>query len=85
MYKNDYQKFCEYNIKDVELVQRLDEKLGLLELVYALSYDAKVNFSDSLTTVKMWDVIIHNHLFKDNIVIPGKPLEVEKGEKIKGG
>ena len=85
LYKNDYQKFCEYNIKDVELVQRLDEKLGLLELVYALSYDAKVNFSDSLTTVKMWDVIIHNHLFKDNIVIPGKPLEVEKGEKIKGG
>ena len=85
LHKNDHQKFIEYNIKDVELVQRLDEKLGMLELVYALAYDAKVNFADSLTSVKMWDVIIHNHLIKQNIVIPGKPLEVNKGEKIKGG
>lgn len=85
LHKNDHQKFIEYNIKDVELVQRLDEKLGLLELVYTLAYDAKVNFSDSLTSVKMWDVIIHNHLIKKNIVVPGKPLDVEKGDKIKGG
>jgi DNA polymerase elongation subunit (family B) len=85
LYKHDYQKFIDYNIKDVELVERLDEKLGLFELVYALAYDAKVNFADSLTSVKMWDVIIHNHLIKQNIVVPGKPLHVDKGEKIKGG
>ena len=85
LYKNDHQKFIEYNVKDVELVERLEQKLGLLEQVYALAYDAKVNFADALTSVKMWDVIIHNHLMDQNIVVPSKPMEVTKSSKIKGG
>ena len=84
LYKHDYQKFIEYNIKDVEIVQRLEEKLGLLDLVYAIAYDAKVNFPDSLTSVKMWDVIIHNHLMDSKIVVPSKPELVTKSAKIKG-
>jgi DNA polymerase elongation subunit (family B) len=51
LYKHDYQKFIEYNIKDVEIVQRLDDKLGLIDLVFALAYDAKVNYIDALTSV----------------------------------
>ncbi len=85
LYRNDYQKFIEYNIKDVEIVQRLEEKLGMLELIYALAFDAKVNFQDALTSVKMWDVIIHNYLMDKKIVVPVKPLAVSKSEKIKGG
>ena len=81
LYKNDHQKFIEYNVKDVELVERLEQKLGLLEQVYALAYDAKVNFADPLTSVTMWDVIIHNHLMDQNIVVPSKPMEVTKSSK----
>jgi len=69
LYKNDYQKFIEYNIRDVELVDELDKHLGLLDLVYALAYDGKVNFSDTLTSVRMWDMIIHNHLYSKKIAI----------------
>ena len=32
LYKNDYQKFIDYNIKDVELIDRLEESLGLITL-----------------------------------------------------
>jgi DNA polymerase elongation subunit (family B) len=39
-------------------------------LVYALAYDAKVNYEDTMTTVKQWDVITHNYLLDRNIVVP---------------
>lgn len=71
-YKKDFQKFIEYNIRDVELVQKLENKLKLIELVVALSYSAGVNFQDVFSQVRTWDVIIYNYLSKDNIVIPPK-------------
>ena len=83
-YKNDYQNFINYNIRDVDLVYRIDQKMKLLEQVYAITYDAKVNFVDSLTTVAMWDVIIHNYLLSKNIVIPLKKRG-DKTRQIEGG
>jgi len=70
LYKNNYQKFIEYNIQDVELVEKLDDKMKFIELVMAFAYDAKVNYGDTMTTVRPWDVIIHNYLLERNIVIP---------------
>ena len=60
LYKQDYQKFLDYNIKDVVLVERLDDKMKLIEQACTIAYDAGVNLVDSLTSVRMWDVIIHN-------------------------
>ena len=70
LYKNNYQKFIEYNIQDVILVEKLDDKLKFIEQVMAFAYDAKVNYDDTMTTVRPWDVIIHNYLLEQNIVIP---------------
>ena len=70
LYKQNYQKFIEYNIKDVELVKKLEEKLKLIEMCAALAYDAKVNLTDVFAQVRMWDTIIFNHLKKQNIVMP---------------
>ena len=70
LYKNDYQKFIEYNIHDCVLVDRLDDKLKFIEQVMAFTYDAKVNYNDTMATVKPWDIIIHNYLLERNIVIP---------------
>jgi DNA polymerase elongation subunit (family B) len=70
LYKNNYQKFIEYNIHDCVLVDRLDDKLKFLEQVMALAYDAKVNYNDTMTTVRSWDIIIHNYLLEQNIVVP---------------
>lgn len=70
LYRLNYQKFIEYNIRDVELVGKLDDKLKLIELTLTLAYDNKCNYDDVFTQVRMWDVIIYNHLRKKNIVIP---------------
>ena len=70
LYKENYQKFIEYNIKDCLLVEKLDDKLKFIEQVMAFAYDAKVNYDDTMTTVRPWDVIIHNYLLEQNIVIP---------------
>jgi DNA polymerase elongation subunit (family B) len=70
LYKNNHQKFIEYNIHDCVLVDRLDDKMKFLEQVMAMAYDAKVNYNDVMTTVRPWDIIIHNYLLEQNIVIP---------------
>lgn len=70
LYKNNFQKFIEYNIHDCVLVDKLEDKLKFLEQVMAIAYDAKINYNDTLTTVRAWDVIIHNYLLEQGIVIP---------------
>ena len=69
-YTKDWQKFIDYNIKDVELVLQLEEKMKLLELAVALAYDAKVNLKDVYYQVRMWDTLIYNFLGQRNIVVP---------------
>jgi len=72
LYKNDYQKFIEYNIKDVELVEQLENKMKLLEMIISLAYLSKVNYSNTFGQVRMWDTLIYNNLLRKNIVIPPK-------------
>jgi DNA polymerase elongation subunit (family B) len=71
-YTYGWQKFVEYNIFDVELVDRLEDKMKLIELAATMAYDAKVNFEDVYSQVRMWDTLIFNFLKKDDIVVPPK-------------
>jgi DNA polymerase elongation subunit (family B) len=66
----NWQLYTEYNIKDVDLVDRLDDKLKLIDLVLAMAYDVKCNYQDTFATVRPWDIKIHSHLLDQNIVIP---------------
>ena len=69
-YTKDYQQFVEYNIQDVELVDKLEDKMKLIELCLTMAYEAKVNYTDVYSQVRCWDTIIYNHLLKKNIMIP---------------
>lgn len=75
LYKLDYQKFIEYNIKDVELILRLDDKLKLLELGLTLAYDTKTNYDDVFAQTRMWDALTYNHLMAQNIVVPPRIIK----------
>ena len=74
-YKNDFQKFMEYNFRDVVLVQNLEKKMKLLELALALAYSAKVNLIDIFSQVRTWDTIIYHYLNEQKIVIPPKRVK----------
>ena len=82
-YENDWQKFIEYNIHDVRLVDKLDDKMKLIELAYTMAYDAKVNYEDVFSQVRMWDNYIYCELLKRKIAIPPKK-EATKTEKYAG-
>ena len=83
-YTKDYQSFIEYNITDVELVDRLEDKLKLIELLITMAYDCKVNYSDMLGSVKYWDILIYNYLRKKNIIVPQKRKHSAKAERYEG-
>ncbi len=82
-YTKDWQKFVEYNIIDVRLVDQLDDKMKLLELAFTMAYDAKVNFEDVFSQVRMWDNYIYVELLKRKIAIPPKK-EARKDAKYAG-
>lgn len=82
-YTKDYQSFIDYNIQDVEIVDRLEDKMKLIELALTMAYEAKVNYEDIFGSVKYWDVLIYNFLRERNIVIPTKK-HGEKSEKYEG-
>jgi len=84
LYKHDYQKFIEYNIKDVDLVDKLEQKLQLINMSFAMAFDAKVNFSDVFTQTRMWDAIIFDYVKKKDLVLP-QVKETAKDEQYAGG
>ncbi len=77
LYKEDFQKFVDYNIKDVELVDRLEEKMGLITLAITMAYRGGVNYSDTFGTVQIWDSIIYRLLQKMNVAVPPRKRQTK--------
>ncbi len=83
LYKLDYQKFIDYNIKDVRLVLKLEDKLKLIELALTLAYDTKTNYDDVFAQTRMWDALIYNYLLDKKIVVPPRRV-AKKSEAFEG-
>ena len=62
LYKDDFQKYIDYNMKDVELVDRLEDKMGLITLAMTVAYKGGVNYQDVFGTVAIWESIIYRKL-----------------------
>jgi DNA polymerase elongation subunit (family B) len=75
LYRLNYQLFIEYNIKDVDLILKLEDKLKLLELALTLAYDTKTNYDDVFAQTRMWDALTYNHLMNQNIVVPPRVIK----------
>ena len=83
LYRLNYQKFIEYNIKDVKLIVKLDDKLKLLELALTLAYDTKCNYEDVFAQTRMWDSMTYSHLLKKGIIVPPN-IRQEKTQAFEG-
>jgi DNA polymerase elongation subunit (family B) len=83
LYRLNYQKFIEYNIKDVDLIFKLEDKLKLIELGLTLAYDTKSNYEDIFAQTRMWDAIIYNDLLVKNYIVPPKSVG-EKDDRFEG-
>ena len=71
-YTQNMQKFIDYNIHDVVIVDKLEDRLKLIELSFTLAYKAKINYEDVYSPVRTWDVLIYNYLSKKKIAVPLK-------------
>lgn len=81
-YKSNWNKFVEYNVIDTELIDQLEDKMKLIELIITMAYDAKCNYVDVFSPVRTWDCILWNHLYRKCIIvhqrnesIPDKQIE----------
>ena len=72
-YTKDWKLFVEYNVVDVELVDQLEDKMKLINLILTMAYDAKCNFMDIYSSVRTWDCIIYNALLKHDIIVSNPP------------
>jgi len=83
LYDANYQLFVDYNIKDVELIERMEDKLGLITLVLTMAYLGGVNYQDTLGTTAIWDSIIFRRLARNKVAI--MPSNNSKSTKFPGG
>jgi len=72
LYKEDYQKFIDYNIKDVLLVEQIDEKMGLIDLALTIAYKGGCNYQEAFGTTQLWDTYIYRELCKRKTAVPQK-------------
>ena len=70
LYKDDFQKYIDYNMKDVQLVDRLEDKMGLITLAMTVAYKGGVNYQDTMGTVTIWESIIYRKLMSQKKVPP---------------
>lgn len=70
LYKENHQKFIDYNIRDVWLVDRMEDKIAMITLCMTMAYKAGVNYSDTMGTTGIWDSLIHRYLMNQNIIVP---------------
>ena len=71
-YTQNFQKFAEYNVQDVVLVERLEDKLKLIDLAVSIAYEAKITFDTVFFATRIWETICCDYLAKQNIVPPLK-------------
>ena len=76
LYKDDFQRYIDYNMKDVQLVDRLEEKMGLITLAMTVAYKGGVNYQDTFGTVGIWESIIYRKLFSQKTMPMIEPDEM---------
>lgn len=72
-YKDEHwHRYVLYNLRDVEIVDKLEDKLGLIALAYTIAYDAKCLVNDVFSPVRTWDCMMYRFMLEKNIIISQK-------------
>jgi DNA polymerase elongation subunit (family B) len=85
LYEQNPQLYLDYNLKDTQLIQRMEDETGLLALVMTVAYGGGVNYNDAFGTVGIWETTIYRRLIKDKIVPPIKGSPGQRLGELVGG
>ena len=78
LFRDDLEKFIEYNLVDVELVVDMDKILQFIELAQAICHAGHVFYEDFLFSSKWLEGAILTFLRRSGRVAPNKPRRKEK-------
>ncbi len=82
LYENDLEKFVQYNLQDVKLVKKIDDKLNFIEIARGLAHLGHVPYEDVFMSSRYLEGAILVYLRNNNIVAPNKPKnKIKKGDK----
>ena len=70
LYKENPQKYVDYNIRDVQVIEDMDKKLGLMSLALMMAYKGGVNYNAVFGTTAIWDSIVYRELQTKSIAVP---------------
>ena len=85
LYENDLDKFVQYNLQDVKLVKKIDDKLDFIEIARGLAHLGHVPYEDVMMSSRYLEGAILVYLRTNNIVAPNKPTKgINKLEKFEG-
>lgn len=70
LYEKDPQKYVDYNIKDVDLVKRIDDRCDYITLAFEIAFKAGANAIDSMGTTAVWDAMMHRSLMDMGVAVP---------------
>jgi DNA polymerase elongation subunit (family B) len=85
LYKTNKRKFIEYNIKDVKLVDRLNDKLRYFGLALTITFLSKTRFEDVYGSVRVWDILIYDYLINHMQRIIPRHGDEKKTSQNRGG
>ena len=75
LFKEDIEKFIEYNLVDVELVVEFDRKLQFIDLCRGICHAGHVPYEDFVYSSKYLEGAMLTYLRRKNLVAPNKPAD----------
>ena len=78
LYENDLNKFVEYNLQDVKLVKKLDDKLDFIGIAKGLAHLGHVPYENVFMSSRYLEGAILVYLRKNSIVAPNKPNKEDR-------
>ncbi len=82
LYRNDFTKFIQYNIRDTEILVSLDNTFKYIELANNMVHEATVNFNSVFGSVNLIDTAITNFAHKQKLIVMDK--RHTPGERVEG-
>ena len=73
LFKNDLNTFIDYNLRDVEILEKLEDKLKFIELTVMISHICNIPYESVYYNTVMNEGAILKHLRREGIISPNKP------------
>lgn len=73
LFKNDINTFIDYNLRDVEIIEKLEGKLKFIELTIMISHICNIPYESIYWNTVMNEGAILKYLKREGIVSPNKP------------